>query len=60
MNKNYIGINLSVLGKIYAGTLVDRFCRVTGGLTDDEQGGFRDGRRCVDYIFTLEQIGEKA
>ena len=55
--KNYKGINLlRVVGKIYAGILVDR---VTGGLTDDEQGSFRAGRRCLDQIFTLKQIGEK-
>ena len=29
-------------------------------MTDDEQGGFRAGRRCVDHIFILKQIGEKA
>ena len=34
--------------------------RVTGGLIDDEQGGFKAGRGCVDHIFTLKQIGEKA
>ena len=33
---------------------------MTGGLIDDEQGGFRAGRGCVDQIFTLKQIGEKA
>ena len=33
---------------------------MTGGLTDDEQGGFREGRGCVDQIFKLKQIGEKA
>ena len=31
-----------------------------GGLIDDEQGGFRAGKGCVDQIFTLQQIGEKA
>ena len=46
--------------KIYAAILVDRVRRVTGGLIDDEQRGFRAGRRCVDQIFTLKQIGEKA
>ena len=40
--------------------LVDRIRRVTGGLSDDEQLGFRAGRGCVDQIFTLKQIGEKA
>ena len=50
---------MSVFGKIYAGILVDRFCRETVGLIDDDQGGFRAGRRFVDQIFTLQQIGEK-
>ena len=43
--KNYRGISLlSVAGKISAGFLVDRVRRLTGGLIDDEQGGFRSGR----------------
>ena len=38
--KNYRGISLySVAGKKYAGILVDRVRRVTGGLFDDEQEG---------------------
>ena len=51
---------LSVVGKIYAGILVDRVRRATGSLIDDEQGGFRAGRECVVQIFTLKKIGEKA
>ena len=39
--KNYRGISLIVDGKIHAGILVDRVCRVTVGLTDDEQDVFR-------------------
>ena len=46
-------------GKIYAGILVERVCRVTGSLIDNEQGDFRAGRGCVDQIFTLKQIGRK-
>ena len=46
--------------KIYVGILVDRVRRVTGGWIDDDQGGFRTGRGCVDQIFTLKQIGKKA
>ena len=54
--KNYRGISLlSVVGKIYAEILVDRVRRVTGGLIEDEQGGFRAGSGCVDQIFTLKQ-----
>ena len=51
---------LSVVGKIYAGTLVDKFRTVTLGLIDDEQEVFRAGRESVEKIFTLKQIGEKA
>ena len=58
---NYRGISLlSVVGKIYAGILVDRVNRVNEGLIDDEQRGFRAGRGCVDQIFTLKEICEKA
>ena len=43
---NYRGISLlSVVGKIYAGILVDRVHK-TEGLINDEQGGFRAGRWC--------------
>ena len=57
---NYRGISLlSVIGKIYAGILVDRIHEVTEGLIDDEQGDLRAGRGVVDQIFTLKQIDEK-
>ena len=49
-----------MIGKIYAGILVDRVIRVNGDLIDDGQGSFRAGWGCVDQIFTLKQIGEKA
>ena len=42
------------------GNLVDRVCRVTGGLVDDEQVGFRTGKGFVDQNFILKQISEKA
>ena len=45
---------LSVVAKIYAGSLIDRVCRVIGDLIDGEWRG------CIDQIFTLKQIGEKA
>ena len=47
-------------GKTYAGILVDKVRRVTGGLIDDEQGGLTVGRGCVDQLLTLKQIGVKA
>ena len=34
---------------------MDRISRVTGGWVDDEQGGFRKERNCVNQIFTLNQ-----
>ena len=49
-----------MVGKIYAEILVGRVRRVNRGLIDDEQGEFRAGRGCVDQIFTLKQIDEKA
>ena len=50
----------SVVGKIYAGLLVDRTRKGTEGLIDVSKWVFRAGRGCVDQIFTLKQIGEKA
>ena len=44
---------LSVVGKIYAGTLVRK---VTEGLIDNEHGSLRAGRGCVDQIFTVKHI----
>ena len=44
-----------MVGKIYIWILVDRVHRVTGGLIDDDQGGFRAGRGYVYQIFTLKQ-----
>ena len=46
-----------MVGKTYAGILIDIVRRVTG---NDEQLGFRIGKGCVDQIFTLKEIGEKA
>ena len=45
------GYVLWPLRKIYAGIVVDRVCRVAGGLIDDEQGSFRAETVCVDKIF---------
>ena len=47
-------------GEVYERILVDRIRRLNGSFTDDEQGGFMAGRRCVDQIFTLKQIGKKS
>ena len=59
--KNYRGIRLfSVVEKLYVGILVDRVRGVTGCLIDYEQMSFRAGRGCIDQIFILKLIGEKA
>ena len=56
-----VGINLlSLVGKIYAKVLLERVREVTEGLMVHEQKGFRAGRGCIDQIFFLKQIGEKA
>ena len=39
-----------MVGKINAGIVVYIGCRVTGGLIDDKQGGFRAGRGCVNQM----------
>ena len=58
--KNYRGITLlSVVGKIYAGILMNSVRRVIEDLIIDEQGGFRSGMGCVNKIFTLKQIKKK-
>ena len=59
--KNYRGISfISVVGKIYAGILVDRVRRVTEGLIDDVQGWFSSVRGYVNQIFCLLYLSEKA
>ena len=47
-----------MVGKIYAGIIVDIVRKVTEGLIDDVQGGLRAGRY-VDQTLTLRQVGEK-
>ena len=49
-----------MVGKIYARVLVDRVRRGNGGLIDDKQEGFREGKEYINFIVTLKQIGEKA
>ena len=55
--KNYRGISLlSVGGKVYARVLMERVRKITEGMMNDEQGGFRKGRGCVDQIFAIKRI----
>ena len=43
---------LSIVGKIYAGILVNGVYILTGGFIDDEHVGFRAAKGIVDQIFT--------
>ena len=57
---NYRGISLlSVVGKLYGRVLIGRVKRVTEKNIGEEQGGFREGRGCVDQVFTLRMVAEK-
>ena len=53
-------ILLRVVGKIWARILVDRVRRVTGVCLTMSKGTLERGKGCVDQIFTLNQVGEKA
>ena len=57
---NYRGISLlSVPSKVYARILDGRVRRKTESKVLEVQGGFRQGRGCVDQIFTIRQLSEK-
>ena len=51
---NYRCLKLSVVGKIYARILVEFI--ETGCLIDNEKGGLRAGKGCIDQIFILKQV----
>ncbi len=57
---NYRGINLSsVPGKIYGRILIEKLMQVTEKKVSDEQGGFRNGKSCVDQIFVIKMLVEE-
>ena len=57
---NYRGISLlSVVGKIYGRILIERVKVVTDGSIGEEQGGFKEGRECVDQVYTLRMLMER-
>jgi len=55
---SYRGISLlSIVGKVYGRILLNKI-----GINEricEEQGGFREGRGCMDQVFTLRMIEEK-
>ncbi len=57
---NYRGISLlSVVGKLYGRVLIHRIWRGTEKSIRDQQGGFRQGRGCIEQIFAVRQVCEK-
>ena len=57
---NHRGISLlSVVGKVYGRVLMMKLGRRTEEIIGEEQGGFREGRGCMDQVFTLRMIEEK-
>ena len=48
-----------MIGKIYAKVLVSRMKELTSEGMCEEQRGFREGRGCVDQVFTLRLLTEK-
>ena len=48
------------MGKLFARVLNDRLQLVVEGTVSDSQCGFRAGRGCVDMIFCVRQLVEKA
>ncbi len=57
---NYRGISLlSVPSKVYTRIKDSRVRSKTESKVMEVQGGFRRGRSCVDWIFTIRQLSEK-
>ena len=48
------------MGKLFARVFNDRLQLVVEGAVSDSQYGFRAGRGCVDMIFCVCQLVEKA
>ena len=58
---NWRGITLlSVPNKVFARILLNRMKDAVDKLLQNQQAGFRPGRSCMDQIFSLRQIIEKA
>lgn len=55
--KNYRGKSLlSIPGKVYGRIIIQRIIKETEGLIGEEQCSFRQGRGCVDQMFSLRQL----
>ena len=51
---------MSVVGKLYGRVLINRISSETECTIGEEQCGFRRGRGCVDQVFAVRQMCEKA
>ena len=57
---SYRGISmLSIPGKVYGRIVIDRVKGLTRETIGEEQGGFIEGRGCIDQIATVKLIAEK-
>jgi len=57
---NYRGISLlSIPGKLFGRVIIERVIQQTESQLEDEQGGFRRGRGCIDQVFGLKEMCEK-
>ena len=57
---SYRGISLlSIPGKVYGRIIIERVKERTRNLVGEEQGGFLEGRGCVDQIYTVKTLVEK-
>ena len=55
--RNFGGISLSVVGKVYCRILINRIRDKTGNAIAEVESGFRRGRGCTDPIFIVRQLG---
>ena len=51
---------MSVVGKLYGRVLINTISSETECAIGEEQCGFRRGRGCVDQVFVVKQVCEKA
>ncbi|KER27877.1 hypothetical protein T265_05160 [Opisthorchis viverrini] len=57
---NHRGVSLTLVGtKLLSSLILRRLMAAREVLTRKNQAGFRPGRKCVDYIFTLRQVLEQ-
>ncbi len=50
---------MSVPGKVYVKVITERVQQLTEEKINEEQGGFRKGRGCVDKKFSFRMVVEK-